>query len=796
MTATPSPFARYLSLRSIAGHAPNTGTLVPPSPEGFQELAGGEANAASENHRTPRQNGPAPAGAAERRAHTCFHRPCRGGFVSSLIRWLSPPANFRQPFGLMIALLVAATAFGELPVISLTTVMPPGGKSGTEVAVTITGAELDEANALLFSHPGISATPKAEKQFTVKIAPDVPVGRYDVRIVGKSGVSNPRTFVVGDLPEAVDNSANQTSETATEIQPGSVFNGFVNPANSEFLKFNAKQSQRFFLECATREIDSKMSPVVAVSDASGRELAASRNGGFVDFTAPADGTYLVRINDLTYAGGAESFFYRLALTTAPHVDFIFPPVGVAGTKSKFTIFGRALPGGAPANLTAFDGKPLEKLDVEIDVPAAPQPGVAGISVPGSAALDGFSYRLPSPQGAANPVFISLASAPLIVEQEPNNKAAEAQKVAVPCEIAGQFFPAGDVDAFTFEAKKGDIFWIEVFSQRLGLPTNPFLLVQREGADAQEVYGTDANVGGPRFNTITNDPATRLEVKEDGVYRVQVRDLFGNTRTDPRCLYRLSIHKEAPDFRLAAMIELPPKKDDDRAAIASAAFLRGGETLPVRVVAFRRDGFAGEIELSGEALPEGVACVATKILAGKNDALLLLTAGDQAARWMGPIRIVGRAKVGEGEIARDARAAGVSWNVPNYDNERVTARLSHEFPLAISGVEAVPISVAAAEDKVWEAAAGAKLEIPLKITRRGGYDEALKLKAFNAPAIEGLKEIDVDGKTPTATASIDLAAVKIPVGNHTIHFRAQTKGKFRDKERTITVFSAPIRISVK
>ena len=92
--------------------------------------------------------------------------------------------------------------------------------------------------------------------------------------------------------------------------------------------------------------------------------------------------------------------------------------------------------------------------------------------------------------------------------------------------------------------------------------------------------------------------------------------------------------------------------------------------------------------------------------------------------------------------------------------------------------------------------GAKLEIPLKITRRGGFEEPLKLKAFDAPAIEGLKEIDVDGKAPTATASIDLAAVKIPAGNYTIHFRAQTKGKFRDKETPITVFSAPIRISVK
>ena len=680
--------------------------------------------------------------------------------------------------------------------ISLTTVMPPGGKSGTEVAVTITGAELDEANALLFSHPGISAKAKAEKQFTVTIAPDVAVGRYDVRVVGKSGVSNPRTFVVGDLPETIENSANDKPETAIEITPGSVFNGFVNPATSDYLKFTAKQGQRWFLECAAREIDSKMSPVIAVSDANGRELAASRRDGFVDFTAPTDGAFLVRLNDLTYAGGADSYFYRLALTTAPRIDFIFPPGGVAGAKGKFTIYGRALPGGAPANLAAADGKPLEKLDVEIDVPLDAPLHAIGVSAPASVSVDGFLYRHSSPQGVSNTVFIQSVRAPMMNEQEPNNKATDAQKIALPCEIAGQFYPAGDVDAFTFDAKKGDLFWIEVFSHRVGLPTNPLLLVQREGANAQEVYGTDANIGGPRFNTANNDPATRLEVPEDGVYCVQVRDLFGATRANPRCVYRLSIHREAADFPLAAIVELPPKKDDDRAAVARAAFLRGGETIPVRVVAFRRDGFAGEIELRCEGLPTGVTCAGGKIVAGKTETLLLLTASEQAARWTGAISIVGTATTHNAEIFRHARASVVTWNVPDFNNEPVTARLTQEFVLATSGVEAAPISVAGAEDKVWEAAAGAKLEIPLKITRRGGFDEALKLKAFNAPAIEGLKEIDVDGKTQTATASIDLAAVKIPVGNHTIHFRAQTKGKFRDKERTITVFSAPIRISVK
>jgi hypothetical protein len=691
-------------------------------------------------------------------------------------------------------LCLAAGAFAELPVISLNTLMPPGGKIGTEVEVTITGADLDEASGLLFSDPRITAKPKTDKQFVVTIPSDVPVGVYDVRIAGRFGVSNPRRFVIGVLPETIEKQPNDKPEAAVELAIGSVHSGTVASAAADYFKFTARKGQRVFVECAAPEIDSRLVPVLAVSDGS-RELEVNRRGGLIDFTAPADGSYLVRLHDLTYAGSAEHF-YRLSLTSGPRVDFIFPPSGPAGTKSHFTLYGRGLPGGAPAGLATANGKPLEKLEVEIELPKPGRSCTDGLSAPAAAPVDGFSYRFESPQGVANPVFISFAGAPLTVEQEPKQPPAPPQKVEVPCEVAGQFHPARDTDAFQFDAKKGDVYSIEVFSDRLGLPTKPLLLVQREGADSQEVYAADANAGGPRFNIAHNDPMTRLEVKADGSYQVKVRDLFGNTRSDPRCVYRLVIRKESPDFRLAAIPEFPPKNNDDRTATPRALVLRGGETAPLRVVAFRRDGFAGEIELSGEGLPDGVTCVPAKIAAGKADALLLLTATEDATRWIGPIRIVGKARAGDTEVARDAVAGVVAWNVADYNNVPIVSRLTQEFTMGVTNGEKAPVSIEPAEDKVWEVAAGSKLEIPLKITRRGGFTEPLKLKAYDAPAIEGLKEIDVAAGAATATVVIDLAAVKIPAGLHTIHFRAQTKGKFRDKDTTFSLFSRPMRIRVK
>jgi hypothetical protein len=107
-----------------------------------------------------------------------------------------------------------------------------------------------------------------------------------------------------------------------------------------------------------------------------------------------------------------------------------------------------------------------------------------------------------------------------------------------------------------------------------------------------------------------------------------------------------------------------------------------------------------------------------------------------------------------------------------------------------------VSVAAVEEKSWEVAAGAKLEIPLKVTRRGEFKEALKLKASGATGIETMKEIDVAADAKTATATLDLATTKLAPGEHVIHFEAQTKGKFRGKDVVTTIFSAPIRIAVQ
>jgi hypothetical protein len=703
---------------------------------------------------------------------------------------------------LMFITAVAAPLLSraELPLTRLSTLFPPGGRAGTSFEVAITGTDLDETNHLHFSHTNITSKPKLSEKtgepdpnrFLVTIGADVPPGIYEARAVGRFGASNPRGFVVGNLAELTSPTTNHTAESAAEVTLGTVVNGRADANAVDYYQFSAKKGQRVLVECLAKDIDSRLDDTLILSDTGGRELERQRRGGLLDFIAPVDGRFVIGVSDFIYRGGDE-YFYRLTIGAGPHLDFVFPPAGLPGTKAQYTLYGRNLPGGASTNGLSIDGKPLEQLTVEIELPegpAAQRSPPTGLALkPAEAVIEGLEYRLNTGREVSSPVLLSFATAPVVRESEPNSEPEQAQTVSVPCEFVGQFYPAGDRDWLKFEAKKGEIYWIEAFSHRLGLPTAPFALVQRvtrndkgedQASDVNEIYASDANIGGPEFNTSTRDPSGRFEVKEDGVYRVRVSDLFNRYQSNPRFVYRLSVRKETPDFRLVALPQAPPPLNKDaKEATLWTPLLRRGETVPVKVLAFRRDNFEGEIQLGVEGLPRGVTAGAGRIETSKNSGLLFLTAAEDVESWFGPVTVVGKATVAGNELMRKARAGTISWSVPDYNNEAVRPRLARALFLTISGAESAPVTIEPTENKTWEAVSGTKLQIPLNVIRRGEFNETLSLKATGVAGLDGLKELTVENKTNAASLEIDLGQQKLSAGTYTFYLQAQTKGKYRN-----------------
>lgn len=653
------------------------------------------------------------------------------------------------------ALGLAASAPGQsviLPAPRLLTTLPMGGKVGTTFEITISGDDLDGITGMHFSHPGITAKPAAAKnKFSVTIAANIPAGIYEARVMARLGVSSCRAFTVGTRSEVTQKKPNQSLAQAMELSLNSVCNAVMSVKAVDYYSFTARKGQRVVVECASRGIDSRMNAVLIIADAEGRDLKVDRLGGLLDFTAPADGQYIVKVHDLTYKGGAH-YFYRLVLSAA--------------------LAGEIVPRHPSARtVSSFSWRPEFEQDVSVSD-----------------------------------------------EVEPNNPFSAAQKISLPCQIDGRFFPAADVDTFEFTAKQGEVWWVEVVSERLGLPTDPFVLVQHVDGKGQATDVAELNdiappikpssggysYDGPPYNAGSADVLGKLTIKKDGLHRLQVRDLFGGTRSIPSHRYRLIVRKAQPDFTLVAWALHMNLRNGDRAALSKPVSLRKGRTMAFEVLAVRRDGFNGAIELGIEGLPAGMSGHGFRIQKGKTRGILIISAADNAPRALATAKIFGRGVIGGEPVRRPCELASMRWPSKSHNSDIPAPRLFADLPVSIGGGEEAPITIRAAEKKIWEAKAGEKLTIPLQLIRRGEFSgSVIQLKAFGV----GFEKCSVEAglKTDKHDAVLDLAAMKLPTGEHTIAFYGRAVSKYaaptksgksgKKKDIVDIVVSEPITIRV-
>ncbi len=561
----------------------------------------------------------------------------------------------------------ACSVQAQLPIPRLNSIFPCGASQGTTVECTISGADLDGATGLHFSQAGITALAAGPNKFKIAVAKDVPLGPHDVRVVTPLGVSNFRAFIVSDWPEVQEKEPNNEADKAQRITLPVVVNGRIDAATDlDHYVFAAKKGQRILINCWASRIDSQLDGTLMVFDANGKEIAYSGDyygkDPFADFTAPADGDYIVRIWDFVYAGGAD-FFYRLQISSLPHLDAIFPAALQPGKKTTVTIYGRNLPGGKPVPGDAkIQGRPLEMITRDIQGPTESNATSLrdGEAVrPSRLSLDGLAYRLTTLEGSSNPIFLGLTSDPLILEKEPNNDLKNAQEIPVPCEVTGSFAQIQDLDYYTFSAKKGERLIVEVYGERQsGVGSvDPFLT----GYDAagKRIFSQDdsgQNIGQIRFTTNSHDPRWEFTASSDGKYSVCVRDLYHQQRGEPHFTYRLSVRRPQPDFRLVVV----PKHDVQ--PDATIVGLGGREQMDV--LAFRKDGFDGPIRIEATGLPAAVTCTSVVIGPGKTSTPLVFHAAADAALGVANVNVSGTARIDDKDVTHQARAGGLTWPTVN------------------------------------------------------------------------------------------------------------------------------------
>lgn len=552
-----------------------------------------------------------------------------------------------------VVLFMAAPAHAELPLIRLDQIFPLGGSAGTTVTLDIRGRDLDGVKALHFDHSGFRSEFVKANQFKVVIAPDVPAGTYEVRAVGTFGISGARLFAVArGLVDVREVEPNDTPDKAQVVPVNCAIHGTSDGNGDDFFRFVAKKGQRLVIDCQGFRLDSQLRAQLTLSTADGRDLLESkpyyhRTDPLLDFLAPADGAYVLRLHDATYSGGLP---YCLVISDQPYIENAFPCSLVPGESTKVRLRGRNLPSAKPA----LSGETLDEATVPITGPRERVDGFSFLQHFLSPNLNARGWQL-EPSGwpaCLRPATFHCADAPVTLDQEPNDTADTAQRITLPTVISGRFDKPGDADWYTFTAKAGDQIAVDLLCERLEFPGDPFVIIFDSKGTELATFD-DHGINMRALAQFNRDPVGTFRVPANGDYRVFVQERYRNG--GPRYQYVLRLGKITPDFFPVAFPETPSDP--------SCPVVRQGGSAFYEICLNRRD-FNGPVTVEAEGLPPGLACPPVFLSPQTQTGAIVFTAAANAPEWTGAIRLKAWTVVDGQRVERAVRCAQRRWATAN------------------------------------------------------------------------------------------------------------------------------------
>jgi hypothetical protein len=661
----------------------------------------------------------------------------------------------------------------ELPLIRLDRIFPLGGQADSTVLLEIAGKDLDEVKSLHFDHPGFKAVLVKPNQFKVTIGPKVPQGTYEIRAVGKYGISGSRLFAVSTgLTEVSEKEPNDSADQAQVVPMNCAVNGTSDPNGDDFFRFPAKKGERITIDCQAFRLDSTLRASLTLSDTAGKQLTQSkpyyhRTDPLLDFVAPAAGQYVLRLHDFTFAGGLP---YRLVISNRPHLESAFPPVVTPGQKTELTLLGRNLPGGKEDSQAIVQGLALEKLKVAYQTPRDPAARLRFdfLIHPESPTLTvrGFQIRPRGLEKALNPVTLLYADVPITLEQEPNDRADKAQAVKLPTLICGRFDKPGDADWYSFSLKAGEAVDLRLYCERLEMMGDPFLLIT--DAKGNELATFDDT--GINFNSLAQfhrDPVGVFRAPAAGTYRVMVQERY--RRGGPRFGYVLHLGKPEPDFYPVVFHETNPDP--------SCPVVRQGGSAFYELCLNRRN-FGGPVTVEAEGLPKGVACPPVHVSPQSEFANVVFTAAADAPEWEGAVRLKAWALIDGKRLERPVRCSQRRWAIANIN----TSRVCWEICLAVRSQ--APYGLKAPAEKVT-VAAGKTLAVKVTVQRHWtDFKGKVQLIGLNLPPGFQVPTTELAADKTEVAVPIQVAA-NVPPGTYSVVLRGDGQVPFsRDPRAAI------------
>lgn len=581
---------------------------------------------------------------------------------------------WRFLFGwLLLGWLAVASVQAELPLIRFDRLSPIGAAAGSTIEVEVLGGDIEEVKSLLFDHPGLKAEFVKERFFKVSVAADVPAGTYDVRLVGRFGVSNPRLLAISHgLTDVAEVEPNNEPEKSQLVAVNSAINGSSDQNGEDWFRFEAKRGQRVTVDCLGTRLDSTVDGTLTLTNKAGKQLASNSDyfgaDPFLDFVAPEDGEFFVKFHDLTYNGGAP---YRLIISDRPHVENVFPRAITAGQSATLTVLGRNLGSGAKKSATQIHEAPLDEIALPVLAPVdvldlqtyrflEHPTDHSVLPTAGTCTLTGFQWRpeFPGVGAALNAQRILVTKEPVTIEAEPNNSFESPQPITLPAIVAGRFDQPHDTDWFEVTVPENGNYAVEVFCERISGRADPVVVAfdeKKNRVGEFDDFGHRQNA----FDGHLRDPVGMFSLNKGQKYRLLVQERYG--RGGPRYQYVLSLRKPQPDFYPAAIHSQNPGP-------GHVTLWKGG-TAYLDVVTHFRDGLNTPMTITAEGLPSGVHAAPTTT--DNQQVTFVLWSDENAADFAGPIKLFATAKVDEQTLRREVRPYTRVWNIANISSSRPT-----------------------------------------------------------------------------------------------------------------------------
>jgi len=669
------------------------------------------------------------------------------------------------------------------PVPRLQRVFPGGCQVGQSLLVKVSGSSLEGLSALRCNHLGVVFQHREKDQFQVTVAAGTPTGTYDVQAITAHGISSTRSFYVTGRPLVVEKPApaGESSEV-TQVRLNDVICGEIASAGEvDEYRLAVEAGQQLVVECWTHRLDSSLRAILELVDERGQRVASSRGFFGVDpalaYRVPRSGEYRIRVHDLVY-GGSSDHFYRLDVGSGPRVLFCRPAVLQRGKTTRVTLHGWNL-----AEPVAGDSPgTYSRQVVEITPPVNALPAT-GFRSPAAVAVDSFSYHVP---GIDTPLVLGLTDVPVVLDAGSNRTAETAQPMEVPSEVSGQLTAGNERDWYRITARRGEVFYVEGFAQRIGSPADLDVSIMDQAGKQELAHYRDEllNIGGLRFPSNHLDPSGRWVAPADGDYRVVVRNLVGGLQDDPRRTYRLSVRREESQVRLVAIAR-------PESSPAGINVQRGGRQL-VDVMAFRQRGQDASIRVAARNLPAGVTCPDIWLGPGVTRAPLVLTAAEGTTEAIANLELVGHYAWGGLEVTRPLQGGTmVRTGLPNGQG-----RLTQGIPFAVAGVAPVLVTATVNKEAYQQ---GSIVDVAIDVQRPGSQQETVvKLSGVGLPAQVRQQRAVIAAGQGQGNISFYLPPT-LPAGHYSLVVQAETtvvaSGAKDSKAVAVTLFTNAISFEV-